>query len=553
MMQKIQMFIILFLLFISAMQAQNDSIFDDFEGNGNITTWYGDNCGINLNLPNPFQQGINASSNVMEYNDEGGQYANVRFDANQNFNMSADYVFTLKIYVPTSGLTGNQPNQVSLKLQDGTLSQPWSTQSEIIKSINTEQWQTITFDFLHDDYINMDSGSLPPSERTDFNRVVIQINGEDNNDHVLAYIDDVFYYINESSDPDPDPDPDPEYNTLVWADEFDTDGPIDTSKWHHQTKLPDHGSWYNGEIQHYTNREENSYVNDGTLYIVGKKETFTDQGQTKEYTSARLNSKFAFQYGKVEVRAKLPTGAGTWPAIWMLGKNINEDGGYWDEQGFGTTPWPACGEIDIMEHWGTNQNYIQSAMHTPSSYGGTVNHGGRMIPGVSDEFHTYTLSWYPGKMVFSVDGIVHYTYEPTEYNENTWPFDDEQYILLNFAFLPGIDPEFVEDALEIDYVRVYQDTEVSSEVVTNTTLYNLNAIPNPAKNQTTIRYHLPEPSKVEILIFDVSGRLIQKLINEPQTAGQYEVKWDVGNLIPGVYFYTLQTEKESITKKLLME
>ncbi|MEO1714591.1 MAG: glycoside hydrolase family 16 protein, partial [Bacteroidota bacterium] len=193
------------------------------------------------------------------------------------------------------------------------------------------------------------------------------------------------------------------------SDEFDIDGPIDDSKWFHQTQLPIGDSWFNGEIQHYTDRIENSYVEDGILKVVAIKETFTDQGVTKEHTSARLNSKYVFQYGRVEVRAKLPFGPGTWPAIWMLGQNINEDGGYWDLEGYGTTPWPACGEIDIMEHWGTNQNYVQSATHTPSSFGATINHGGQIIPTVSDEFHVYTLVWSPDKLVFGVDGVKHFT------------------------------------------------------------------------------------------------------------------------------------------------
>lgn len=106
----------------------------------------------------------------------------------------------------------------------------------------------------------------------------------------------------------------------------------------------------------------------------------------------------------MEVRAKLPTGSGTWPAIWMLGKNINEDGAYWDNEGFGTTNWPACGEIDIMEHWGSNQNFVQSAMHTPSSFGGTVNHGGQTILTASSEFHVYSLDWYEDKWCFELMG-----------------------------------------------------------------------------------------------------------------------------------------------------
>ena len=121
-----------------------------------------------------------------------------------------------------------------------------------------------------------------------------------------------------------------EFKTLVWSDEFNGIGAINTENWFHQTQLPPGGNWWGGLIQHYTDREDNSYVKDGFLNIVAKKEIFDNQGEIKQYTSARLNSKFAFTYGRVEVKAKLPEGIGTWPAIWMLNKNINEDGAYWD-------------------------------------------------------------------------------------------------------------------------------------------------------------------------------------------------------------------------------
>ena len=245
------------------------------------------------------------------------------------------------------------------------------------------------------------------------------------------------------------------FTNLVWADEFNGSGSVDNNNWFHQTQLPDGNSWYNGEMQHYTNRQINSNQNSGNLNLIAKKETYTDQGQTKQYTSARLNSKFSFKYGRVEVRAKLPSGSGTWPAIWMLGKNIIEPGSLWSST-FGTVNWPYCGEVDIMEHWGTNQNYVQSAIHTPSSYGGTINLGGQTVSTVSSEFHIYTLEWTAEKMVFSVDGLVHYTYNPSIKNSNTWPFNSEQYILLNLAIQPSISPSYLESKMEVDYVRVYQ-------------------------------------------------------------------------------------------------
>jgi len=251
--------------------------------------------------------------------------------------------------------------------------------------------------------------------------------------------------------------PTKDFNTLVWADEFDGSGPIDSEKWFHQTQLPPWGSWFGGLVQHYTDREENTFQKDGFLNMVAKKETFEDQGYTKEYTAARLNSKFAFTYGRVEVRAKLPKGVGTWPAIWMLNTTIDEDGAYWDNLGYDTTKWPHCGEIDIMEHWGNNQDYVSSALHNGSSYGDeVVNVGGQKIQNASDEFHIYTLDWTPEKMVFKVDGKEHLTYAPKTKDENTWPYDSDYYFLLNIAILPEIDPSFTESSMLVDYIRVYQ-------------------------------------------------------------------------------------------------
>ncbi|NNJ88284.1 MAG: glycoside hydrolase family 16 protein, partial [Eudoraea sp.] len=202
---------------------------------------------------------------------------------------------------------------------------------------------------------------------------------------------------------------------------------------------------------------DNSFQKNGYLNLVAKKELFEDQGEIKHYTSARLNSKFAFTYGRIEVKAKLPEGAGTWPAIWMLNKNINEDGAYWDDQGYGTVNWPICGEIDILEHWGKNQDYISSAVHNASSYGYNVeNLGGRKIANASNKFHIYSLEWTKEKMVFSVDGVEHFQYYPSIKNSETWPYDSDYYLILNVAIEPDIAPSFVESPMIIDYIRIYQ-------------------------------------------------------------------------------------------------
>ena len=345
---------------------------------------------------------------------------------------------------------------------------------------------------------------------------------------------------------------------LVWNDEFDGSGAIDSEKWFHQTQLPNGNSWYNNEIQHYTDRLDNSYVSDGTLKIVAKKETYTDQGQTKEYTSARLNSKYAFTYGRVEVRAKLPEGVGTWPAIWMLGQNISEPGAYWQTQGYGTTSWPYCGEIDIMEHWGANQNYVQSALHTPSSYGGTSNVGGQYISNASTQFNVYTLEWTPEQMIFSVNGYVHYTYNPNPQNSETWPFDAPQYLLMNIAIESSITSSFTETEMEIDYVRVYEASTLSNQAETVPVYFNaVQNFPNPFNPLTTLKYDLLEDSFVEIKIYDMLGNLVNNLVNQNQMQGYKSVQWNATNnqgqpVSTGLYFYTIQAGDYIQTKKMLL-
>lgn len=533
---------LLFALLLSVAPTHAQFITDDFEGNGNITGWFGDDCVLNTAFANPHQQGINTSATVLRYHDTGGQYANVRFDVPTNIDLSSQQTFSLKIYVPSSGLTGTAPNQVSLKLQNGVLTTPWTSQCEIIKPLQLNQWQTVTFNFASDPYINYNQNSPPPIQRADFNRVIIQVNGENNNFQVVAFIDDFLF---NGTPPTPSP-----YTQLVWADEFNSNGAIDTSKWFHQTQLPAGGSWFNGEIQHYTNRTDNSFVANGNLHIVAKKENFTAQGRTKTHTSARLNSKFAFTNGRVEVRAKLPTGVGTWPAIWTLGKNINEAGAYWQTQGFGTTSWPACGEIDIMEHWGDNQNFVQSAMHTPSSSGNTVNKGGQTIPTASTAFHVYELEWSPEKMVFSVDGRVHYTYNPPVKNASTWPFNADQYLILNIAIQPIILPSFTQSSMEIDYVRVYQlpNTTSLTELPGST---QLRVYPNPANEQLTIELPEQTSQKLRLRLFNAQGQLLR---DEEYTPSDKALQLDeLGGLPAGLYLLQLEADGRRYFARLVKE
>lgn len=351
------------------------------------------------------------------------------------------------------------------------------------------------------------------------------------------------------------PDFQEEY-TLVWSDEFDIDGALDSEKWHHQTFAPNNGSWYNNEEQHYTDRLDNSVVKDGILKIIAKKETFNNGQSTKLYTSARLNSKFAFTYGKVEVRAKLPEGVGTWPAIWTLGKNISEVGGYWQTQGFGTTPWPQTGEIDIMEHWGDLPNIISAAVHTASSYGNTQNKASINVDDVSNAFHIYSIEWTNREIAFFVDDVKYYSYGPSNKNDNNWPFDEPQYLLLNVAMggqFPGgatmIDPSFTESAMELDYVRVYQKEieELRSDATLTDLKVNGSTITGFSSDQFDYNYILNDRRNVVPEVrFTLSDEAASAVIfNAAGVPGETTVKVTAEDRIT-IQNYTIEFEQSEI-------
>ena len=531
----------LLLLFSISLFSQ-EKVEDDFEGNGTISSWDADATTINASFTNPFKIGINTSNTVLRYEDNGALYANVRFDVPKNFDLSEKHTFSLKIYVPSSSITGNQTNQISLKLQNNKINDPWSTQAEIIKTISLNTWQTVTFDFKNDTFINLDPNSSIPTNRIDFNRVLLQVNGENNTGKVVAFIDNFTYNgtLPESNNNNTSLN----FDTLVWSDEFDGNGAIDATKWHHQV-IPIIGGtdWANGEIQHYTNRTDNSNQSNGTLKIVAKRENYTFNNVTKNFTSARLNSKYAFTYGKIEIRAKMPFGVGTFPALWMLGQNITETGGYWTTT-HGTTPWPDCGEIDIIEHWGDNQNFVQSALHNRSSFGGTINKGGRMISNASTEFHTYTLYWDANKMIFSVDDIVHYIYEPSPKNIQNWPYDAPQYLLFNVAMLPNVTSSFTESAMEIDYVRVYQTGSLG---INDNTIdeKNLKIFPNPVHNQLEIQFtNLTDAYQGSI--YDLTGKKVHSFSHQ---ASKNSI--DVSFLKHGFYVINIQSGNFSKNFKII--
>jgi beta-glucanase (GH16 family) len=169
------------------------------------------------------------------------------------------------------------------------------------------------------------------------------------------------------------------------------------------------------------------------------------------YTSTRITTagKQEFQYGRMEARAKIPTGKGIWPAFWMLGSNINKVG------------WPKCGEIDILEYVGREPHKVYTSLHTQDSHGNTINNKITQIDNIEEGFHLYAIEWTKDKIEFLVDNQSVYTFSPDKKDENTWPFNQPFYFLINVAVGGNFGGHDVDNSIfpqeyTIDYIRVYQ-------------------------------------------------------------------------------------------------
>jgi len=260
---------------------------------------------------------------------------------------------------------------------------------------------------------------------------------------------------------------------LVWSDEFDKPGLPDKDKWNYEK-----GWIRNNELQYYTRaRKENARVADGMLIIEARKEKYANPDydpdakkpskksrQFAEYTSASLvtRGKASWRYGRIEVRAKLPTGRGMWPAIWMLGENLGKVG------------WPTCGEIDIMENVGFDPDVIHGSVHTKK-----YNHVKRTQKSAKikvakpyKDFHVYAIEWSPKQIDFFVDKKKYLTFKNEGSGEAAWPFDQPHYLILNIAVgggwggQRGVDKSIFPQRFHIDYVRIYQrpsDTKDASQ------------------------------------------------------------------------------------------
>lgn len=232
-------------------------------------------------------------------------------------------------------------------------------------------------------------------------------------------------------------------NNPSWTDEFSTDGAPDASKWSYD--IGGNG-WGNNELEYYTNGL-NANITSGVLKITAKKESYSGS----QYTSARMvtKNKADWLYGRFEIKAKLPKGRGTWPAIWMLPTD-NAYGG-----------WPNSGEIDIMEHVGYDQNVVHFTLHAAAFYGANGKGASKIISTASDDFHVYRLDWTPYGIRGYYDNEKVFEYIVISGSSNIWPYDKKFHMLLNIAVggnwggVQGVDDTVFPQTMEIDYVRYY--------------------------------------------------------------------------------------------------
>ena len=339
--------------------------------------------------------------------------------------------------------------------------------------------------------------------------------------------------------------------TLVWDDDFDN-SEIDLNKWNFEIGTGDWG-WGNNEAQYYTNDPENAYIEDGNLIIEAVHENYGGMN----YTSARLTTKNKgdWRYGKLEIRAKLPTGIGTWPAIWMLPTD-------WVYGG-----WPESGEIDIMEHVGYNPNWIHGTIHTDAynHMDGTQLGGQIHINDASSNFHIYSIVWSDESIKWYVDDIQFYDfYNDQQDDYTTWPFNQDFHLILNLAIggtwggQQGIDDSAFPAQFKIDYVKIYEASQLSSyDRLLPIRYKSYQNYPNPFNPITTLRYNLPRDAMVNITIYDMMGRQVKTIVNGSQTAGHKTIQWNATNdknrpVSAGLYLYAIQAGEFKQSKKMVL-
>ena len=321
---------------------------------------------------------------------------------------------------------------------------------------------------------------------------------------------------------------------LVWSEEFnDTAKTVNAANWNFDVGGT---GWGNQELQYYTNRTDNARVENGCLILEAKKEVYTSYNLTCNYTSGRINTKAKASslYGKIEARMSLPSGAGTWPAFWMM-PEVNTYGN-----------WPSSGEIDIMEHIGSDPTMISMAVHTKDNNGSKGNNWyKRVYPGnVENQFHTYGIEWEQDAIRFYIDSVKQTTlWRNLSGTYTTWPFDKSFYVILNLAIggkMGGAVNDAIFDSpvkMAVDFVRIYKS---KTAAINSTKANSVKVYPTAFRDILTVA----TDETASVIITDLAGR---KSLST-NVSGLQNI--DTSLLTSGVYFISVKQKNNTSTFKV---
>ena len=499
-----------FLIFGLLNNVNSQTLPIDFE---TTTSWFAFDGASFATVSNPYVDSENPSDNVGRMIKGAGQnWAGAYLTLGSSMDLFNNDTFSIK--VRSSKLN----TRLLLKVENSS-----NTSTNYEKEITMtkyNEWETLTFDY-----------SQIPNENYDRIVLIFDLGVTGNGSSSFTYyVDDIsLYSLNgppEPCDSNLTGNVPSSFNyELVWADEFTEDGELCHENWTYDLGTGSQG-WGNFEAQSYTNNSENVRKENGILKITAIK-------SGNSYTSARVKTKnlFDFTYGRIEIRAKLPSTAGTWPAVWLLGSNINE------------VSWPQCGEIDIIEQFSNKQENMSTAhwySNGNAQYGLSVNNST-----LTSSFNTFRLDWTPTSITAYLNDSQYWVMSTNA----TMPFFDNFFLIANLALggnkgAGNIDPNFTEDSLEIDYIRVYQTSSgsvLSSEIING----NQNII-NYYKSYGEWYFKSTTDVINDIFIYDISGRLIQKHHVEEKVA-----KINSKNIENGLHFIQLSGNFGIQTIKIL--
>ncbi|MCL1868152.1 MAG: family 16 glycosylhydrolase [Paludibacter sp.] len=375
-------------------------------------------------------------------------------------------------------------------------------------------WQEVTFDLSGASGKTYDDFFIQPAKDANLTS------------DVTVYIDDICF----APDPNPIQAGDNELSgdfTLIWADEFDG-ASYDNTIWSPQIAGDGFG---NNELQYYTGNSNNIFTRDGCLVLKAIRENYGG----RQYTSGKIwtqNKKY-FKYGRVEARFKLPAGRGTWPAIWMMPQSSVYGG------------WPNSGEIDIMEFVGYQPNIIFGTVHRGAGSGNNGN-GSNIAMSNPNAFHIVRIDWEPGYIKWYLDGTLFHTYNNAWAGSAQWPFDQNFYVILNFAVggdwggAQGVDTNIWPQEFLIDYVRVYQKIPTSAENMQVGCKFKI------VNFENTITVSSDKQIPFDIVVFSLTG---QKLLE--QNGNKNTVNIDISALNDNVYIVQVSDSLGSYSQKIL--